>query len=233
MKELEEEYTNLQNPLADPLSLEEADSQSNVMENLLAMLENFTKGTRRLNEQLELKELMEDRKREEEESVITEQLTKDAEFLDEAKAVGTTDELQGAPDAIPPFLSPTTTSTDQIQNDEPQISEKLPEESITEAPSSPGRIPPQAGNVDNFDRFKLILETFNNLGEIMLFEESELVVTDPRQFTQELVKNIMDHEILNNSHPCKPQEIENILYRGCFVFLEACLDVICLVCRGP
>ena len=66
------------------------------------------------------------------------------------------------------------------------------------------------------ERFNLILETFHNIGEIMLFEESELVVTDPRQFTQELVKNIMDHEILNNSHPCKPQEVQNILYKGIF-----------------
>ena len=50
----------------------------------------------------------------------------------------------------------------------------------------------------------------------MLFEESDLVVTDPRQFTEELVKNIMDHDILNKSHPSKPQEIQNILYKGIF-----------------
>ena len=50
----------------------------------------------------------------------------------------------------------------------------------------------------------------------MLFEESELVVTDPRQFTQELVKNFIDHDILSKSDPSKHQEIQNILYKGIF-----------------
>ena len=74
-----------------------------------------------------------------------------------------------------------------------------------------------AGKATQYDkRFKLILETFNNIGEIMLFKESELVVTDPRKFTEGLVKNIMDHNILNETDPDKPQEINDVLYKGIF-----------------
>ena len=48
----------------------------------------------------------------------------------------------------------------------------------------------------------------------MLFEESELVVTDPRQFTQELVKNIMGHDIVKTSDSANAEEIQNALYKG-------------------
>ena len=63
--------------------------------------------------------------------------------------------------------------------------------------------PESAGKTTQYDkRFKLILETFNNIGEIMLFKESELVVTDPRKFTEGLVKNIMDHNIKQTHNKC-------------------------------
>ena len=48
----------------------------------------------------------------------------------------------------------------------------------------------------------------------MLFEESELVVTDPREFTQKLVKNIMGHDIVKSFDSADAEEIQNALYKG-------------------
>ena len=238
------EYANLQSPAADPLSLEEADSsvlvQKVLFGDLLSMFEDFIKVARKEGR---LKKMKQPQKKQKESpsggtnflfkditkkvmaplSVLRRRVTKksisteDVELQDQAEASRGTDDLQETLGESSPFLSPPSTSSDQIQLGKPQIVEKLPEESTTtEARTSPDGIPTDEGKVDYDDRFKLILETFHNIGEIMLFEESELVVTDPRQFTQELVKNIMDHDILNKQHPGKSHEIENILYKGIF-----------------
>ena len=125
-----------------------------------------------------------------------------------------------------PLLSPDNDSSSSlpspssIEAEEHQILEKksasiggeFPKESTTEFPA----IEIRKVEADFDNRFKLILETFHNIGEIMLFKESDLVVTDPKQFTQELVKNIMDHNILNKSNPSMPEEDHNILYKGIF-----------------
>ena len=109
--------------------------------------------------------------------------------------------------------------SDQILTDECQrLEKKSYDEFVNQFTAHSSTVEKRKeGEVAYDERFKLILDTFHNIGEIMLFEESELVVTDPRQFTQELVKNIMDHEILNTSHPRKPQEIQNILKKGIFI----------------
>ena len=50
------------------------------------------------------------------------------------------------------------------------------------------------GNVD-YERFLTIIETFNNIGEIL--KVGETVITEPRNVCQFLVKNLINHEILN------------------------------------
>ena len=46
-------------------------------------------------------------------------------------------------------------------------------------------------------RFDSILETFNNIGEFLLLCEKKTVITNPKNFCQVLVEDIINHEILN------------------------------------
>ena len=175
------------------------------------------KRTRKLEEEMELKRkdqrqlLLKKLKRKKKRELLLENIELKGTQTSRGKG-----DHQGTLGANSPFFSPSTISSDQSQLGKPEILQKLPEESIIEAPTTQDGIPSVEGKAEYDKRFKLILETFHNLGEIMLFEESELVVTDPRHFTQELVKNIVDHDILNKSISSKPREIQNILYKGIF-----------------
>ena len=68
-------------------------------------------------------------------------------------------------------------------------------------------------------RLELILNTFNNIGEIIFFDETKVVVTDPIKFRERIVEDIIDHEIiekgkLENENSLK---IQDALYKGLFL----------------
>ena len=77
---------------------------------------------------------------------------------------------------------------------------------------------------DDDVRLKLILNTFNNIGEILFYEESKVVVTDPMKFRERIVEDIIDHEIIEKGHQENEnsRKIQDALYKG--LFLKNSLD---------
>ena len=75
---------------------------------------------------------------------------------------------------------------------------------------------------EDTNRIPLIIDTFNNIGEILYFEESRAVVMDPRRFTEKLVQDIVDHNIIEQDGSTNkgPQQIQDALRRGLLVTQE-------------
>ena len=66
------------------------------------------------------------------------------------------------------------------------------------------------------ERFRTILETFNSVGEILLLPKNNIIVTDPKNFCQVLVNDVINHEILNreedNANVGDLEDLERLLY---------------------
>ena len=49
------------------------------------------------------------------------------------------------------------------------------------------------------DKFQTILDSFNNIGEILFFKETEIIVTNPKLFCEEVITHVIDHKNLTHT----------------------------------
>ena len=59
------------------------------------------------------------------------------------------------------------------------------------------------------NKLTTIIETFTSIGEFLVFPASETVVTHPRFFCRELVKYIINHEVLSLDEDFSKQDLES------------------------
>ena len=115
---------------------------------------------------------------------------------------------------------------DQVDYEDPEIESAAVDdltkilsilEDFDEEAEQKEKITQEKGNKSN--RLSLIIKTFTNIGEILYFEKSQVVVTDPRRFTEKIVREIVDHNIIerDSSQTKTPQEIHDALHRGLFL----------------